>query len=283
LRARLAKVLGALGSVAMLVGAISSSADAETHPEADAWQFELAPHLWIAEIDGSVTVRGRVRGEGQPEQTLSAAVSEGGLVGGSGRFEARKRRLTLFLDAMGTEADTVGDLGEIFGETTSGEVYSDLALVEFGAAYRIVDWRFAERALRSFWIEGLAGGRYVHLGNDLQVDTPVRGNSIHFEGKADADVVDPFIGARWSLGLLDDLALLFSGDVGGFGAGTRRTWQLVSMLRYRLPWEPCSRPIWASAGYHVIDFEERGHEVGGRETKIDLQFRGPILGLAMQF
>ena len=48
MRARLAKVLGALGSVAMLVGAISSSADAETHPEADAWQFELAPHLWIA-------------------------------------------------------------------------------------------------------------------------------------------------------------------------------------------------------------------------------------------
>src|SRR5204863_2841783 len=99
-------------------------ADAETHPEADAWQFELAPHLWIAEIDGSVTVRGRVRGEGQPEQTLSAAVSEGGLVGGSGRFEARKRRLTLFLDAMGAEADTVGDLGQIFGETTSGEVHS---------------------------------------------------------------------------------------------------------------------------------------------------------------
>ena len=78
MRARVAKVLGALGSVAMLVGAISSSADAETHPEADAWQIELAPHLWIPEIDGSVTVCGRVRGEGQPEQTLSAAVSKGG-------------------------------------------------------------------------------------------------------------------------------------------------------------------------------------------------------------
>ena len=61
------------------------------------------------------------------------------------------------------------------------------------------------------------------------------------EGKVDADVADPFIGGRWSVGFRDDLAWLFSGDVGGFGAGTKRTWQIVSMLRYRLPRGPRSR------------------------------------------
>ena len=99
----------------------------------------------------------------------------------------------------------------------------------------------------------------------------------------DANVADPFIGGRWSVALLDNLAWLFSGDVGGFGAGTKRTWQIVSTLRYRLPWAPCSRPVWASAGYHLIDLDERGEKILGRDTGINLEFRGPIVGLGTQF
>src|SRR3989442_3247108 len=280
----LAKVLCALASAAILA-TIASSADAETQPEADRWQFELAPFFWIPEIDGRVTAGVRVRAEGVVGGFLalpvSATVNEGGVLGGSGHFEARKRRVTLFLNATGTSADTVGHLDQVFGEATSGNVHSDLTLVEFGTAYRFVERRFAGRALRSFWIEGLAGGRYVHLANDLEVNAGTVGSSagsVPVEGKADADVVDPFIGGRWSLGLFDNLAWSFSGDVGGFGAGTERTWQLVSMLRYRLPWTPPSRPVWASAGYHVIDLDQRGDEIGfGRRTRINLEFRGPIL------
>ena len=43
---RLAEALWALGSVAMLVGGIASSTEAETEPEVDRWQFELAPYVW---------------------------------------------------------------------------------------------------------------------------------------------------------------------------------------------------------------------------------------------
>src|SRR3989442_13345257 len=172
----LAKVLCALASAAILA-TIASSADAETQPEADRWQFELAPFFWIPEIDGRVTAGVRVRAEGVVGGFLalpvSATVNEGGLLGGSGHFEARKRRVTLFLNATGTSADTVGHLDQVFGEATSGNVHSDLALVEFGTAYRFVERRFAGRALRSFWMEGLAGARYVHLAHDLAVNSSV--------------------------------------------------------------------------------------------------------------
>src|SRR5690242_16569148 len=105
------KALWALGSLAMLV--VATSGEAETKPENDGWQFEVAPYIWIPEIDGRVTVRGRVHGPGQPEQTLTAGVSESGFVGASGRFEARRDHLTLFLNAAGTAVDTVGDLGQV--------------------------------------------------------------------------------------------------------------------------------------------------------------------------
>ena len=80
----------------------------------------------------------------------TAAFSAGGLVGGSGRFEARKRRLTLFLDAAGTTADMGGDLGKALAGELRREIHTDLALVEFDAAYRVAEWHFATRAPRSF-------------------------------------------------------------------------------------------------------------------------------------
>jgi len=302
---RVAKALCALRALAMILAGISSSADAEPAPEVDAWQFELAPYVWVPQVDGRVTAGVRVPAAGVAGGFLAlpttVTVNESGLLGGSAQFQARKRRMTLFLDATGTSFDTVGHLGEVFGDATSAKVHGDLALVEVGTAYRIVEWRFAARALRSVWLEGLAGGRYVHLANDLQVSSSVSsglslrraavpsGNvrssagSAFVEGKVDADVADPFIGGRWSVGFRDDLAWLFSGDVGGFGAGTKRTWQIVSMLRYRLPRGPRSRPVWVSAGYHLIDLDERGEKLFGRDTRIDLEFRGPIVGLGMQF
>src|SRR5207249_2835058 len=150
---RLAEALWALGSVTMFVGGIASSTEAEIEPEVDRWQFELAPYVWIPKVDGRVTAGVRVPGPGLPLPT-TATVNESGLLGGSGHFEARKRRLTLFLSAAGTSFDTIGQLGQVFGNATSGNVHGDLALVEFGAAYRIHEWRFAARAPRSFSIEG---------------------------------------------------------------------------------------------------------------------------------
>ena len=274
---RLAEALWALRSVAMLVGGIASSTEAETEPEVDRWQFELAPYVWIPKVDGRVTAG--VRLPGGVAVPVTATVNESGLPGGSAHFEARRHRLTLFLNATGTSFETVGHLAQVFGDATTGQVNGDLALVEVGTAYRVFEWRFSARAPRSFWIEALAGGRYVHLANDVQVKG-VAGSAgpFHFEAKVDANVADPFIGGRWSVALLDNLPWLFSGDVGGFGAGTKRTWQIVSTLRYRLPWAPCSRPVWASAGYHLIDLDERGEKIFGRDTGINLEFRGPIVG-----
>jgi hypothetical protein len=277
---RRAKALWVLVWVPILLGAVSGRA--ETKSKNEAWTFEVAPNVWIPKIEGHVTARGRFAGV-RDEFFYTAAFSEGGLVGGSGHFEARKRRLTLFLNAAGTTADTAGSLGKALIGELHRAIHTDLALVEFGAAYRVAERRFAARAPRAFWIDALVGGRYVHLANDLQFDHPESGGPIHFEGRADADVADPIIGGRWSLELLDNLAWLFSGDVGGFGAGTKRSWQILSTLRYRLPWAPLSRPIWASAGYHLIDLDERGEETRHGQTRINLQFRGPIVGLAMEF
>jgi len=123
---RLAVALWALRSVAMLVGGIASSTEAETEPEVDRWQFELAPYVWIPKVDGRVTAG--VRLPGGVAVPVTATVNESGLPGGSGHFEARRHRLTLFLNATGTSFETVGHLAQVFGDATTGQVNGDLAL-----------------------------------------------------------------------------------------------------------------------------------------------------------
>src|SRR2546427_1634660 len=157
---RLAEALWALGSVAMLVGGIASSAEAETEPEVDRWQFELTPYFWIPKVQGHVTAA--VRLPGGVAVPVTATVNESGLPGGSGHFEVRRNRLTLFLNATGTSFETVGHLAQVFGDATTGQVNGDLALVEVGTAYRVFEWRFPARAPRPFLLEAPPGGRDVH-------------------------------------------------------------------------------------------------------------------------
>ena len=42
-------------------------------------------------------------------------------------------------------------------------------------------------------------------------------------------------------------------------------------------------PMFDAKHKTVIDLDERGEKLFGRDTRIDLEFRGPIVGLGMQF
>jgi hypothetical protein len=90
---------------------------------------------------------------------------------------------------------------------------------------------------------------------------------------------DPLIGLRWSAPLLDWISLDFRGDIGGFGASSKLTWGLVGTFRVWIPWTPIeSVDPYLALGYRVVDFD-RSKSAG----TIDLQYRGPLLGLGFAF
>jgi len=72
-----------------------------------------------------------------------------------------------------------------------------------------------------------------------------------------SDWADPILGIRWSLGLIENLALRFRADIGGFGAGSELAWSLNSLFEYELPWTLFSAPLSVGAGYKVLDLTTR--------------------------
>jgi hypothetical protein len=67
------------------------------------------------------------------------------------------------------------------------------------------------------------------------------------------------------------------GDIGGFGVGSRFTWNMAAILAYQV-----SQYISVGAGYRMLDINFS--EGKGSDTfKFDVQMRGPMLGFALHF
>ena len=265
------KTILGLGLSLLLAG----SAAAAEGSTAGGWKFTLAPYMWLSEIHGDVRIGDRSASPTVEFEDIFELMFDGDLIGGALHFEAQHDdRLALFLDVVGTHVDP-GSSGQRGG--TRG-VKSSLFLTEVGGAYRILDHAIDDQ--RSFILEPLVGARWIHTKNEFTIETP--GNLLvapqELERESTDDIYEPFLGARFVVGLVGDLRFSFRGDVGGFGAGSDLSWQIIPLLLYDMGWSPIGKTMDIAAGYRLLDFD---FEDGG--TELDLQFRGPVLGGAIRF
>jgi hypothetical protein len=70
-------------------------------------------------------------------------------------------------------------------------------------------------------------------------------------------------------------SLEFRGDLGGLPSGDRLNWGFVGDLRYWFASSPWGTHPWLEVGYRVVGFNHGS----GRQDNLDLQLRGPLLGL----
>jgi hypothetical protein len=91
--------------------------------------------------------------------------------------------------------------------------------------------------------------------------------------------VDPIFGARYGWDIAPQLRFNVRSDIGGFGIGSSSefTWSATGVFS----WE-----IWPDkmlrAGYKVIDIDYDDGS-GNERVKIDLQYRGPVIGFSFGF
>ena len=126
-------------------------------------------------------------------------------------------------------------------------------------------------------MEGLLGVRYTALDVEVRVTGSVSGPLAALSAQVDrdmgliVDLVDPIVGARvlveidpkWTLGL--------RGDIGGFGAGSEFTWNIVGVVAYRA-WENVD----LLAGYRALSYD-LGSSRGAGHADLHLTLHGPIL------
>lgn len=240
----------------------------------DEWEMRFTPYIWAAEIDGDVTLRGRV---GSVDVSFSDIWSDLDLAF-MGRLEAWRGSRGLFLDGLyldvGSDYTTPGGL-------VSTDLELKMTMLEFGLGYKVWQSGFGDGYNQRLSLDLLGGGRYMNLKSEL--DIIPNGPLADVVGKRKFsrrnDWVDPIIGFRVNWEIDRKFLIGARADIGGFSVGDSSdlVWNLVAGVDYKL-----SESTGISAGYRILDID---YDTGSGIDKygINAQFRGPIFGLNIIF
>ena len=255
-------------------------------PALSGWTFEATPYGWFPWVSGDAVIRGRsFTVEQNPAQVLESL----NMVY-MGYMQAKNGPLTLFNDTIYASLGSSDSLvrsrqfSPHIGATVGAALNSDYRYwtVEGGAMYEVINTRDTA-------VEVLAGGRYWH--QELDVDLSLVGTLdiaglILSRGVAIAKSgthqwVDPFIGARLRYVPAPGEEIAIRGDVGGFGAGSKFTWQAMATYNWLLCVEgPLT--IDGYVGYRALSVDYETGE-GRSRYEFDVLQHGPVLGLTGRF
>lgn len=217
--------------------------------------FQLTPYLWGTGVGGTVRPVA-----GGPSLEFSEGFSDvledlDGAFFLSGLF--RQGRLVVLGDYSASRSSRDGTVPGLGLPVTGRLEQSSFTLA---AGWRALS---SERAT----VDYLVGLR--HWDIEARARTPVPG----LAGGLSVDFTDPIIAARTNIRLNDRWSVIGYADLGGFGAGSDLTAQLLATIN----WQARDR-LYLSAGYRhlTVDYDEGG-------AGFDGSFSGPILGLSLRF
>ena len=173
-------------------------------------------------------------------------------------------------------------------------------IVQSGVAYEIAKWGTSPASYTA--LDVLGGARYWNqeldislrvagtLTADVQADFKRLGLSVRRSVKrsaataiarsGDLEWVDPFVGGRIRHQITADKELMLEGDVGGFGAGSDFSWQVVGTYGFDV--HCIETPVHIVIGYRAlaVDFSENGRF--GKNGVDDVQ-HGPVVGVKFRW
>jgi hypothetical protein len=263
---RIASIMVAAG----LAGFVSSAALAEepdTMPTGRLWSLQITPYLWASGISGDISPfrRAPTIGIDKSFSDILDDLNFGGFVNVWARYD----RFVFSADVMyvdTTDSHTIGlpSGGPFPGGAIRAEVDTTQFTSTLEAGYRLY-------ASPQFTFDALAGARIWQVSNN--VTASYSGLPYSISHKESFGWVDPVIAARAFFNFTDRLSTLLQADVGGFGAGSDNTWQVLATVNYAF------RPNMAiSAGYKYlhVDYDKDGYV-------FDTDLSGPVLGFTYRF
>ncbi len=227
---------------------------------AEPWQFQIAPYVWAADLDGHVATL-----PGVPAATVNASFSDvlenldaAFMIAG----EAHNGRFGIFSDILYVDVEATGSVpGPLF----STAKLESQTLYATGAVF----WRLWSDERAS--LDVMAGARFWSVDTKLALGAGI------LEARTishDEDWVDPLIGvkARGTLGggrFFHSVGVLY----GGFGSGSDYMWDVFGNLGYQ--W---TDGFSTSIGYRylTVDYSNGGF-------RYDVIQQGPTLALIWRF
>jgi opacity protein-like surface antigen len=255
------RVAGVMVAAIVALGAAPGHAQL-TLPR-DAWRFEATPYLWLAGIKGEFGDGSLTGAPPRVDASFDSLLSRLDMAF-MGTLEARRDRWSLFGDVIYLAfSDSVGiklapglaTPGARFDASLSGSVLSA------GGTWRLSDGKTTT---------DLVGG-LRHYSLDPSVD--VTSGPVQRRLNPARDWTDPVIGFRVRQSVTDRWSLLGYADLGGFGLGSRLSYQFHAGAEYAF-----SKTYSGRVGYRQlrVDYEDGS-------TRIDLTFGGVMLGVGIRW
>ncbi len=182
------------------------------------WEFSVAPYFFLASLDGTVGVVGQQAQVNARFRDLFRNLDFAAM----GQFEARKGNWSILVD---------GQYMSLSGErVTPSPFFGDIdvevkeAIVEPSVAYRVLK---TERGS----IDVLGGVRFWHVNTHLTFQPRIL-PLVDVEGSK--NWADPIVGARGAVGLSPRTFAFGRFDVGGFGAASDFTGQVLGGVGFQV-------------------------------------------------
>lgn len=232
--------------------------------QSDEWSFFVGGYLTATSIDADTTV-----GTPLGDQSLHVDAKFKDLLknlsyGGSGRFIARKGKLSLNVDLLfvGLDIDQSVPIPPPYGP---GNVHIDVDIMEheFFAGYQAFE-QYKD-------LEVLAGVRYINQSISIKLPTQTVDKGDNW--------FDPFVGLRYLGPINQNWNWILRGDIGGFGVGSHFAWHVDAGVGYKLN-DRWSAGMW----YKILDIDYTSGNSGDVDRyKWDGREEGITLGIGYHF
>lgn len=246
-----------IAAIALAATLAATPALAQERPP---WRVQLTPYVWLAGMEAEVrpqrglpTVRVD-KSFGELLEDLDGALFLTG--------SARHGRFVLLGDLSWAELSERARRPLAPGVDRSGRLRTRQTQVMLAAGYTAID-------RPDLALDLVAGARAWWQRAEVEAQLLQFGRAV----TASESWLDPIVGARVRFELAPGWSIIAHGDLGGFGVGSRSTWQAYATLNYRL-----GDAVFVSAGYRhsSVDYRRDG-------KRLSFEMSGPLIGLTWRF
>jgi hypothetical protein len=224
---------------------VYASNDAEANsntptPKSKDWEFILIPYGWFTSISEDIVVNGRGASAHASFFDLLKHLDIAGMFHGAVWW---KGKFGIYADTLFSKLTINQDVTLTRFGSINANVQTTMFIQEFGGLYRVGTWpvgspynQFVQKSKPTLTFNILAGGRYWHLKNEIDIKTPF--GILPSETDQSQNWFDFIVGGGARLEFYKKLFLDLRTDIGGFDLSfsSKFSWNILTVVGYELPW-----------------------------------------------
>ena len=255
-------VLATAASSALTAGPVESSKDVTPAPPPEnPWSFTLTPYGWLTSINGTMSAGDRSADVDIAFKDVLKHLDMGVMMAAELRY--KRWGFTGDLIYARLHDDIAPPAGILFSSTH--EVLKE-TLVTLELSYRVVDSKPA-------FLDVFAGARIYNFYSQIVLRPSLVNPNPGVNASGTETWADPIFGLRGRYYVSRAVFLNLYGDIGGFGAGSDLSWQVLGGIGIQ-----ASHWCDVELGYRALGFD---YEPG--RTNQDITTHGPIIGAIIHF